>query len=530
VVGAGANGLAAAILLARAGWGVTVLERSDAPGGAIRTEEATLPGFRHDLYAMNLNLFVGGAFRAELGGDLARHGFRIAGSPRPFCSVFPDGRFVGVSTDGDETIRSIRSFSTRDADAWRGLAAWYERVAPHLFPVLGLPLPSAAAGRALWRGSRALGKNWPVELVHLAAQSSRELVEQHFESRELHATLASWGMHLDLPPDLPGGALFAFLETFASAANGMALGEGGAATMIEAMVGLLRAQGGEVVCGAEVERILVAGRRAAGVEVAGGVRYEASRAVIANLTPTVLLGLLGDAALPASYRRRAAAYRYAPGTLMVHLALDDLPPWAAGAAAREFAYVHLGPYMEDMSLAYAQAVAGLLPERPTLVVGQPTAADPSRAPAGKHVLWVQARVLPGRIRGDAACEIAATDWDEAKEPYADRVVGLLEEHAPGLGERILARHVLSPLDMERANPNLVGGDQLSGSMHPAQNFFLRPVPGWSRYRTPVEGLYVCGASTWPGPGVGAGSGYLLGTMLARRSLRAFRLRRQAGRA
>jgi phytoene dehydrogenase-like protein len=208
-----------------------------------------------------------------------------------------------------------------------------------------------------------------------------------------------------------------------------------------------------------------------------------------------------------------ARYRYGPGTLMVHLALDDLPPWSA-PAARGFAYVHVAPSLDAMALAYQQASAGLLPERPVLVVGQPTAVDPSRAPAGKHVLWIQARVVPGALRGDGAGEIEARDWDAAKEAFADRVLALLELYAPGLRELVLARAVLSPADLERANPNLVGGDQLSGSHHAFQFFFLRPLPGWTRYRTPVERLYLCGAATWPGAGVGAGSGYLLGKQLA----------------
>jgi phytoene dehydrogenase-like protein len=200
---------------------------------------------------------------------------------------------------------------------------------------------------------------------------------------------------------------------------------------------------------------------------------------------------------------------------MIHLALSELPAWRAGEEARAYSYVHVGPYLDDMSLAYARAVAGLLPERPTLVVGQPTAVDPSRAPVGKHVLWIQVRMVPGRIRGDAADEILTQDWDEAKELYADRVLGQLEEYAPGLRGSVLGRHVQSPADLEKANPNLVGGDQLGGSMHPAQNFFLRPFAGWSRYRTPIDRLYVCGAGTWPGAGVGAGSGYLLGKLLTR---------------
>jgi phytoene dehydrogenase-like protein len=221
--------------------------------------------------------------------------------------------------------------------------------------------------------------------------------------------------------------------------------------------------------------------------------------VVANLTPTVLARLLADPP------PETARYRYGPGTVMIHLALEDLPAWRAGPEARGFAYVHVAPYLDDMALAYQQALAGRLPERPTLVVGQPTAIDPTRAPEGRHVLWVQVRVVPGGL-----------DWDAAKEEYADRVLGQLEEYAPGLRSLVLSRCVLSPADLERANPNLVGGDSLAGSHHAFQHFFLRPLPGWTRYRTPIERLHLCGAATWPGAGLGAGSGYLLGKQLTRK--------------
>jgi phytoene dehydrogenase-like protein len=205
--------------------------------------------------------------------------------------------------------------------------------------------------------------------------------------------------------------------------------------------------------------------------------------------------------------------------LMIHLAVDDLPDWQAGSRLRDYAYVHLAPYLGDLSVAYAQASAGILPARPMVIVGQPTAVDPSRAPEGKHILWLQVRVVPGRIQGDAGGEIVSRDWDEVKELYADRVLGLIEEHAPGLRGKILARHVVSPLDIEQANPNLVGGDQLGGSHHPSQHYLFRPVPGWSRYATPIESLYLCGAATWPGAGVGAASGYLLGQQLTKQPRR-----------
>jgi len=148
------------------------------------------------------------------------------------------------------------------------------------------------------------------------------------------------------------------------------------------------------------------------------------------------------------------------------------------------------------------------------VVGQPTAIDPSRAPAGQHVLWVQVRVLPSQVRGDTLGTIAGTQWDAIKEAYADRVIGIIERYAPGFTGKILGRAVLAPTDLERDNPNLVGGDSLGGSHHLDQNFFFRPAFGWSRYRTPVGRLYMIGASTWPGAGTGPGSGFMLAKTLA----------------
>lgn len=515
VIGAGHNGLAAAIVAARAGWEVTVVEANDTPGGAVRTAEVTLPGFRHDLFATNLNLFAGSAFYAAFADDLARHGFAFAPSSRPFSSLFPDGRFVGVSTDVDETTEMIEAVSAADAAAWRELFAYFNRVAPHLFPLLGTSLPSAAAAKALWSGVRALGRQWPYELARLVLSSPREFVEEHFESPEVQALVASWGMHLDFAPDVTGGALFPFLESMASHANGMVLGAGGAQVMIDAMVSLLEEWGGELVLGQRVRQVGIEDGRARTVVLDDGTGIVARRAVVANLTPTGIARLVDDARLQESARR----YRYGPGTMMIHAALDELPPWL-DERARGFAYVHVGPYLEDMSRTYVQAASGYLPDSPTLVVGQPTTVDPSRAPDGRHVLWVQVRALPARVRGDAAGTLspAAGDWTpDLAEAYADRVFAKLETYAPGLGDHVLARRVLSPADLEAADANLVGGDSLAGSHHPFQYLFLRPLPGWTRYRTPVPGLYMCGAATWPGAGVGAGSGWLVGRMLTERA-------------
>jgi phytoene dehydrogenase-like protein len=235
--------------------------------------------------------------------------------------------------------------------------------------------------------------------------------------------------------------------------------------------------------------------------------------VIGGVAPRALEELLPSGSGDERFDRAMRDFRHAPGTMMIHLAMDDLPAWP-DAALRRFAYVHLAPSLDAMARTYAEAMAGFLPAEPVIVVGQPTAIDPSRAPEGKHVLWLQVRVLPAEIRGDAAGEIVERDWDAAREAYAERALAVVERHAPGLSQRIVARRVMSPLDLEKWNPNLVGGDQICGSHHLAQNFLFRPAPGAADWRTPVKNFFLTGAATWPGAGVGAGSGFMLARELA----------------
>jgi phytoene dehydrogenase-like protein len=326
--------------------------------------------------------------------------------------------------------------------------------------------------------------------------------------------MAVWGLHLDFPPDAAGGALFPYLESMACQSFGMVIGQGGADTMITALTGHLQALGGKIHLDTPVAEIRRTGNRATGIRLVSGETVEASRAVIANVHPRLLFDNLARGDDHAAYRASLAGFKPGPATMMIHYALDRLPDWAAGAALKSFAYVHLAPDFATMSRAYDEAKAGLLPGAPALVVGQPTALDPTRAPEGRHVLWVQVRVLPSVIAGDAAGVIAGRDWHAVKDPYADRIDTLIERYAPGFKGRVLGRAVLSPRDLEADNPNLVGGDSLSGSHHLDQNFLFRPVFGWSRYKTPIDRLYCIGASTWPGGGVGAGSGFMLAKMLA----------------
>lgn len=515
VIGAGHNGLAAAVELASRGWSVAVVEGRDEPGGAVKTREVTLPGFRHDLFAMNLSMFAGSAFFNKNKDALFANGLGIVPVADCFASVFRDHTWLGVSSDLDATTARIGAISVKDAGAWKMMLAEFGSDAPHIFGLLGSPMPSLAAAKVAWKAWRHKGTGWLYDTLKLLLSSPRDFLDARFEHPKVKTMMAAWGLHLDFAPDVAGGALFPYLESMANQAFGMVIGQGGADTIIKAMTSLLKSKGGDLILASAVERIETSGGTATGVKLSDGRVLKARKAVIANAHPQLVFGkLLPPEPSRAEFDAKVAKFRPGPGTMMIHLALDSLPDWKAGEELRNFAYVHVAPDLEMMSRVYAEAVDGLLPGEPALVVGQPTAIDPSRAPDGKHVLWVQVRVLPSSIRGDAKGEIAGTDWDGVKEAYADRVLDMLEFYAPGIRNKILGRAIFSPLDLERENPNLIGGDNLSGSHHLDQNFLFRPVAGYSRYKTPVRSLYLCGASTWPGAGTGAGSGFMLARMLA----------------
>lgn len=515
LVGAGHNSLACAAHLALRGWKVAVFERNATLGGAVRTQDYTLPGFRHDFGAMNLSLFAGSAFHRMYANELKSHGLEFAPVADCFASAFPDGKWFGVSTDLEKTAARIAAFSPADADTWRKLVASFPGEAEHLFRLLGSPMGFRALAGTGWNLWRKKGVSGALDTLRLLLSSPRAWLDENFTSPHVKATLAAWGMHLDFAPDISGGAVFPYLESMANQSFGMVIGKGGADTMIRALENMVTSAGGKIFTNADVAEITVSGGKATGIRLTSGVTHGAAKAVIAGVAPGALPGrLLPNGSGDAGFDTAMKKFRHAPGTMMIHLALDGLPDWSAGAELRQFAYVHLAPSLDQMARTYQQAVAGLLPSEPVLVVGQPTAIDPSRAPVGKHVLWVQVRALPAEITGDAAGEIEPGPWEAVKERYAERVLDIIERYAPGLRGKILGGAIFSPLDLERENPNLVGGDQICGSHHISQNFLFRPARGFAKWNTPVDRLHLTGAATWPGAGTGAASGFMLARQLA----------------
>ncbi len=512
VIGSGHNGLVAALYLARADWRVIVLERATAIGGAVRTEEVTLPGFKHDLYATNLSVFAASPVYRDFRGQFDALGLRFLSSPFPFASAYAGGSAVRIYADRERTERELAAQSAADLEGWRRIVELYERTAPLFLPLFFTALPSREGAGLALRLARSPGD--AMQLWRVLRETPRAFVDRTFRSAAVKGLFAPWAFHLDHGPDVPGGAAFAFIAAMSGYRGGLAVAQGGAARLAEALRALIERFGGKVHTGAEVARVRVERGAAIGVDIAGGETITAARAVIANVTPKLLFGrLVAEHDVPSSFLRRIRRYRHGPGTFVVHMALDHALDWRSAADLAQFNYVHLAGGVDDLARTYSQCMSGQLPDRPMLVVSQTTPVDPSRAPPGRHVVRAHVRAVPPEIAGDSAGTIAARDWDAAKEAFADRIVDLVAEHVSNLRQALLARHVMSPPDLEQANPNLIGGDCIGGSHRLDQNYFRRPLAGWSRYATPIRRLYMTGASTWPGGGVHGASGYLVARRL-----------------
>lgn len=514
VIGAGHNGLICASYLSRAGWRVAVLEGAPQIGGGLRSDATTLPGFVHDNYATNLGLFAGSPAYRELKPDLDALGVRFLSTDKPYANVHRD-RALKVFTDVDRTAEGISSLSADDAQGWLKLVEFYKRISSSVQPFFYTEMPSASA---FARACEMVIGNRPTDVLRFAmlpSQSSSTFAKQFFATPDVASVFQAWGYHLDFPPGKSGGALFAFISAMSAHVHGMRVAEGGAGKVSEGLRTLIETAGGLVITKSEVTQIIVRQSRAVGVRTRDGKELTAQRAIIANVTTRNLFGkLINPSELPRTFLKRAQSFRYGPGTFVLHLALARMPTWRLGSDLSQFGYVHLNVAETDIHETYANSIEGRLPARPLLVVSQTTHIDPSRAPTGKHVMRVHVRTVPGRIAGDAANKISARDWQGAKDPFAERVLDLVEEAVPDLRECIIETAAETPQDMERENPNFIGGDCVSGSHHLNQNFFLRPFWGWSNYKTPIGGLFMVGASTWPGGGVNGASGYLLARKLA----------------
>jgi phytoene dehydrogenase-like protein len=480
VIGSGPNGLAAAIALARAGRAVTVLEAAGIPGGAVRSEELTLPGFRHDTFSSVYPATVASPVFARM--PLARFGLEWV-HPQA-CSAHPldGGRALALYRDLDRTAAELDAAQPGDGEAWRAfmapmLASFDEVRATMLggFPPLGGPVKLL----------RSAGPGGLARFAALLPGSARGLGRRLFANPDARAWLYGAAGHGDVPPSGPGSAIAVAYLNLLGHAVGWPSPRGGAQALTDALVGHLLELGGSVRTGAPVTRVEVAHGRISGVRLADAERVAADT-VVADVMPHALLRLAGEH-LGSVYRRLLGRYRYGPATVKVDWALDGPIPWQA-EEVRGAGTVHVGGGEKELVATIAASAQGL-PERPFLLLGQQTVADPTRAPEGKHTAWAYTH---GPQTG--------VDWDGELDRHVARMEAQVERYAPGFRDRILARHVLGPAGLERRNPNLVGGD-VGGGTYRLDQVIFRPAPSLSPYRTPLRGLYLGSSATFPGGAV-----------------------------
>lgn len=511
-VGSGINSLAGAALLSKSGWKVCVLERNDWLGGAIRTVDGLIaPGFTHELFASWHPLWTGSPAYAELKPDLDRLGVEYLNTELATGSAFPDGTSAFLSTDGAANVAEL-------GEDWQRQLDGFMANADLAFGVLGTELWSGS-GLALGRQAYSrFGRRGLVELTGRMLGTARDWLTETFKDEAAHGLLAPWVLHTGLGPDQATSGFMTQVIACALQLGGMPVPKGGGVKLVEGLATIVREAGGELRVEAEVERILVSGDKATGVVLRSGEAIGATRAVLACVTPTQLYGrLLAPRDAPPNVRAAAQRFRYGRGEMQIHLALSELPRWRGDERLARTPIVHVTPGLDGVSRAVNEADRGLLPSEATIVCGQPLVVDPSRAPDGSWIVWIQLQELPSEPKGDAAGELDTSGgWtEELRETYADRIVERLGSHIENLGGATLGRVVLSPADIAAANPNWVGGDIYGGSCALDQNLLWRPTPASPGHETPVENLLHIGASTHPGPGLGAGSGYLAAKRLTR---------------
>ncbi|HWY24177.1 MAG TPA: NAD(P)/FAD-dependent oxidoreductase, partial [Nevskia sp.] len=459
--------------------------------------------------------------------ELKRHGYKVLGRNPSSFTPLPDGRHLLLGTDELFNREQIGKFSARDAEAYPRYEAWLTRVAECIEPLLDgppadlLPLPAdwrdrgpwqrlreLLRGNRLYRALRRMGAELP-QSIELITGAARPILDRWFESDALKATLATdavIGTHAPISAPGTGYVLLHHVMGTAGGARGVwGYVEGGMGALSQAIARSAAEAGVEIRLNAEVAEILVEGDRAHGVRLASGERLEA-RMLASNATARVTFEqLLAPAALPQPFREAVARIDYSSASMKINLAVSELPdfsclPGKAEVGPQHRGTIHISPTLEYLERAYDEAKYGHPSREPVLELTIPTSVDRTLAPPGHHIVQMFVQYAPYQL----APEVEG-GWDAIGNAFADRCVDAATLYAPNFRSSVLHRQVLTPLDLERRF-RLTGGNIFQGAMPLHQLFSFRPVPGWADYRTPLQGLYLCGAAAHPGGGVSGAPG------------------------
>jgi phytoene dehydrogenase-like protein len=495
VIGAGPNGLVAANRLADAGWDTLLLEAQPEVGGAVRSDREVHPDFVTDTFSAFYPMAV--ASQVINGLQLEEHGLVWRHAPAVVGHSRGDGSWAIVHRDLDITAKLLDEEHPGDGAAWRALVDQWHKIGPSLIDALVTPFPPLGPGlRAMIKLPRVGGLSFLRELLSPAAN----ILEQEFGGEAVRLLLAGNALHADIPLDAAGSGFLGLLLIMLAQNVGFPVPEGGAGKLSEAMRDRFVNHGGAVVCDAEVTKINISYGVASGVAVHDQL-VRVRRAVLADVAAEHLYGrLVTFDELPPRVRVMMAGFRRDPATFKIDYALSGPVPWRTQPPYAP-GTVHISDSYGELVIAFAQLSAGSIPDRPFLLMGQMTTADPTRSPDGTESMWAYTHV-PQRVLSDAGGTLTGS-WDDADEAerFADRMQDRIEQRAPGFSERIIARRILTPLDLERRDASLVGGSLNGGTAALDQQLIFRPIPGMGRASTPIRGLYLASASAHPGGSV-----------------------------
>ncbi len=488
IIGAGHNGLVTAGYLARAGARVLVQEKRGIVGGASVTEEPW-PGFRISTFG-----YAAGLLRPKIVDELElkRYGYRpILCDPQGF-SPFPDGRSLTFWLDEEKTQQEIARFSARDAAAYPKYLAWWDSVLDQIEPILLAPPVPLGEMLSTWTGGDP-----QVLLKELFLQSAADLLDGWFESEELKGVLASSSIIGTFAGPRTPGTAYILAHNNVGILDGhrriWGLAQGGMGGITQAMARSATQHGAQVVTGDGVREILVEGGRAVGVSTESGAVHRAPIVVSSLDLQQTFLRLLPEAAVDGGFRSRVQKIRSEGACLKFNAALDRLPRYtAAPDPSRLAGALDIAPSVDYLEHAFDEAKYGRFSSRPYIDIYHQSLLDPSVAPPGKHTMTCFVEYAPTHLRNRA--------WDEVRAEVAETVLSTLEEYAPDIRSVVRAWQVVTPQDIER-ELGMTGGNIDQGDITPDQLFSFRPIPGWTSYRTPIPGLYLCGCATHPGGGV-----------------------------